>query len=69
MTRHKGGPTVNTGGAGKPDADEAAAGFDIAGNAKEKGERPSPGARERGETSSADAAAPVDLADVRDRAS
>ena len=54
MTRHSGGATINQGGASKPTADEAAAEFDITGNVAEKGGKPSPGDRERGETSGAD---------------
>ncbi|HEX5182056.1 MAG TPA: hypothetical protein VFW19_02775 [Allosphingosinicella sp.] len=69
MTRDKGGPTVNRGGAGKPTADEEAAAFDIGGNVAKKGQEPSPSGRERGETSDADAAAPLDLEDAHDRAS
>ena len=68
MTRHKSGATVNQGGASKPTADEAAAGFDIAGNAAAKGGEPSPSDRARGETSGAEAAASVDL-ETHDRAS
>jgi hypothetical protein len=69
MSKDKGGPTVNQGGASKPTADEKAAEFDIAGNVAEKGEKPSPGNRDRGETSDTDAAPPVDLEDIHDRAS
>jgi hypothetical protein len=68
MTKDKGGATVNQGGASKPTADEAARAFDISGNVAGKGEKPSPSDRERGETSGADAAAPVDL-ETHDRAS
>jgi hypothetical protein len=68
MTKHKGGPTINQGGASKPAADEAAAEFDITGNVAEKGQKPSPGDRDRGETSDAEGAAPVDT-EVRERAS
>lgn len=69
MSKREGGPTVNQGGASKPTPDEAAAEFDIAGNVAEKGQKPSPGDRERGETSDADAPAPVDLEEAHDRAS
>jgi hypothetical protein len=69
MTSKKGGPTVNQGGASKKTADEATAEFDITGNVAEKGEKPSPADRDRGETSGADAAAPVDLEEAHDRAS
>jgi hypothetical protein len=69
MTKNSGGATVNQGGASKPTQDEAAREFDIAGNAAEKGEEPSPGKRDRGETSSTDPGAPVDLDSAHDRAS
>jgi hypothetical protein len=69
MTKHSGGPTINRGGASKPTQDEAAAEFDIAGNVAEKGEEPSPGKRERGETTSADTGSPVDMDSAHDRAS
>jgi hypothetical protein len=68
MTKHTGGPTINQGGASKPTAGEEAAEFDITGNVTEKGEKPSPAARGRGETSSADPAAPVDV-EAHERAS
>jgi hypothetical protein len=69
MTKHSGGATVNQGGASKPNADEASAEFDITGNVTEKGEKPSPGKRGRGETTSADTGSPVDLDGAHDRAS
>ena len=69
MTKNSGGATINQGGASKPAADEAAAEFDIAGNVAEKGEEPSPGKRERGETTSADTGSPIDLDLAHDRAS
>jgi hypothetical protein len=69
MTKHSGGATINQGGAPKPTADEARAEFAIAGNVAKKGEEPSPGKRERGETTSADAGSPVDLDSAHDRAS
>jgi hypothetical protein len=68
MTKHSGGPTINQGGASKPTADEAARAFDIGGNVAKKGETPSPAERDRGETSDAAAAAPVDV-EAHDRAS
>jgi hypothetical protein len=64
MTKHSGGPTINRGPAPEKDRDEVG---EVAGNAERKGEDASPDDRERGETSSADAA-PVD-ATVHDRAS
>jgi len=64
MTKHSGGPTINQGGAAKPQAEE----FGIAGNAKLKGEKPSPGDRDRGETSAADPAC-LDMDAAHDRAS
>ena len=69
MSKNSGGPTINQGGASKRTADEAAAEFDVTGNVAEKGQKPSPGDRDRGETSDAEGAAPVDLEDVHDRAS
>jgi hypothetical protein len=68
MTKRSGGATINRGGGSKPNADEAAAEFDIAGNVVEKGQKASPSDRDRGETSDAEAAAPVD-AEVHERAS
>ncbi len=69
MSKDKGGPTVNQGGASKPTVDEAAAEFDITGNVAAKGQKPSPSDRDRGETSEADAVAPIDLEEAHDRAS
>jgi hypothetical protein len=70
MTRNSGGPTINQGGASEPDREERDREFaDIAGNAGEKGEKPSPGDRDRGETSTADRQAPIDLDSAHDRAS
>jgi hypothetical protein len=69
MSKHDEGPTINQGGASKPTAEEKAAEFDIAGNVAEKGQKPSPSGRGRGETSDADDAAPLDLEEARDRAS
>jgi hypothetical protein len=54
MTKHKGGATINRGGASKPTKEERDAEFDVTGNVAEKGENPSPGDRERGETTSAE---------------
>lgn len=51
MTRNSGGATVNSGPAPEPDRDEVG---EVAGNARTKGEDPSPDDRDRGETSSAD---------------
>ena len=61
--------TINTGGAGEPTQDERDREYDIAGNVAEKGEEPSPGKRERGESTSADSAAPIDAGTAHDRAS
>ena len=70
MTKHSGGGTINQGGASRPTQEERDSEFaDIAGNAAEKGEEPSPASRDRGEASSAEDAAPIDLDSVRDRAS
>ena len=52
--------TVNSGGTGEPRHEQAQEReFAIEGNAKVKGDRPSPSDRERGETSSSEAVAPV----------
>ncbi|HEY0313108.1 MAG TPA: hypothetical protein VGC56_11510 [Allosphingosinicella sp.] len=69
MTKNSGGATINQGGASKPMADQAVAEFDVTGNVAEKGEEPSPGKRERGETTSADTGSPIDLDSAHDRAS
>jgi hypothetical protein len=70
MTKHSGGATINQGGASKPTEDERDREFEgIAGNAREKGEKPSPGDRDRGETSTADDPSAIDLDTARDRAS
>ena len=69
MTRNKGGPTINQGGASAPTKEERDREFaGITGNAREQGEKPSPDDRERGETASADRGA-IDVDSVRDRAS
>jgi hypothetical protein len=70
MTKHSGGATINQGGASSPTQEERDREFaGITGNVEEKGETPSPAARERGETSSADDPGPVDLDTAHDRAS
>jgi hypothetical protein len=69
MTKHSGGATINQGGASKPTQDEAAREFDITGNAELKGEKASPGNRDRGETSTADPATAIDRDAAHDRAS
>ena len=66
MTKHSGGATINRGPAPEPDRDTVG---EVAGNARAKGGDPSPDDRDRGETSSADESAPVDLDTVHDRAS
>jgi hypothetical protein len=48
VMQKKGGETVNKGPGARPDRPDD---FDIAGNAKARGEDPSPDDRERGETS------------------
>jgi hypothetical protein len=60
---------MNSGGGSRPKAGTRGAEFDIAGNAKLKGEKPSPGDRDRGETSSADDGACLDMDAAHDRAS
>jgi hypothetical protein len=70
MTKNSGGATINQGSASRPTREERDAEFaGIAGNAAEKGEKPSPGERDRGETSSADDSSPIDLDTAHDRAS
>ena len=69
MTSEKGGETVNRGGASRPTRKERDGEFAFEGNAAEKGADPSPSARDRGETSSADDCPPVDLDMAHDRAS
>jgi hypothetical protein len=70
MTKNSGGATINQGGASKPTQDERDAEFDdITGNLAERGEKPSPGSRERGETSSQDVGGALDVDSARDRAS
>ena len=59
MTRHSGGATINRGPAREPDRDEAG---EVAGNARNKGEDPSPDERGRGEESEADGRAAHDRA-------
>ena len=62
--------TVNTGGASEPTQSERDAEFSgITGNVAGKGEEPSPGKRERGETTSADTGGAIDADTAHDRAS
>lgn len=56
MTSSKGGETVNKGPAPERRPEDDRERFEIAGNARAKGEDPSPDDRERGETSVADGA-------------
>ena len=65
MTKHSDGATINQGGASKPTS-EAATEFDVTGNAERRGEKPSPGDRDRGDTSVADQG---DAGTAHDRAS
>ncbi len=71
MTSNSGGETINQGGASKPTQEERDREFaGIAGNAAEKGEKPSPAGRDRGETSSADGrSSAIDIDSAHDRAS
>ena len=70
MTKNSGGETINQGGAPKPTQDERDSEFDdITGNVAERGEEPSPGKRERGETTSADTGGAIDADSAHDRAS
>ena len=69
MTRNSGGETINQGGAAKPDRGEPDEFDGIAGNARKQSEKPSPGDRDRGETSRADEGGNVaDAGTARDRA-
>lgn len=54
MANSKGGETVNKGPAPETRPEDNREEFEIAGNARVKGEDPSPGDRDRGETSIAD---------------
>ena len=54
MTSSKGGETVNKGPAPEKRPEGNREEFEIAGNGRMKGEDPSPGDRDRGETSVAD---------------
>jgi hypothetical protein len=69
MTKHSGGATINQGGASKPTQDERNAEFDVTGNVAEKGENPSPGGRDRGETTSSESGGAADLDAAHERAS
>jgi hypothetical protein len=70
MTKNSGGATINQGGASKPTRDERDREYDdIVGNVAERGEKPSPSGRERGETSSADSETALDADTAHDRAS
>jgi hypothetical protein len=64
MTRTGGGETINSGPSRKRDGD----GPEIAGNARRKGEDPSPDDRDRGETASSDSPGALDLELTRERA-
>lgn len=65
MTRTGGGETINQGPAPARRRDEE--GAEAAGNARLKGEDPSPDDRERGETSTADQPSARDLDATRER--
>ncbi|HMJ92539.1 MAG TPA: hypothetical protein VK472_00420 [Allosphingosinicella sp.] len=65
MARPSGdGETINSGPAPQREQDVP----DVAGNARQKGEDPSPDDRARGETSEADPAGAIDLDSTRERA-
>ena len=65
MSRPGGDDTINQGPAGKgPDRDD----IEATGNARRKGEDPSPDDRDRGETSSADTPSAIDFEAAHDRA-
>ena len=70
MTKNSGGATINQGGASKPTQDERDAEYDdITGNVAVRGEKPSPGSRDRGETTSQDVGGAIDVDHTHDRAS
>ena len=70
MTKDRESETINQGGVSEPTREERDRAFaGIAGNAKEKGEDPSPDDRARGETASSQDEGPIDLDAARDRAS
>lgn len=70
MSENEDGPTIGQGGAATPAHEEQGRELDaIAGNAADKGEKPSPANRRRGATSSAGDEAPIDLDAAHDRAS
>jgi hypothetical protein len=64
MARPGGGDTINSGPAQSRDQDVP----DVAGNARVKGEDPSPDDRDRGETSEAEPSGAVDMEPARERA-
>ena len=64
MARPGDGDTINSGPASEREQDVP----DTAGNARRKGEDPSPDDRERGETSEAEPSAAIDLDSTRERA-
>jgi hypothetical protein len=64
MARPGGGDTINSGSAPEREQDVP----DTTGNARRKGEDPSPDDRERGETSEADPSGAIDLDSTRERA-
>ena len=64
MARPGDGDTINSGPAPGVEQDVP----EIAGNARRKGEDPSPDDRDRGETSEADPPDPIDLESTRERA-
>ena len=64
MARPGDGDTINSGPSPEVEQDVP----DAAGNARRKGEDPSPDDRERGETSEADEAEAIDLELTRERA-
>ena len=64
MARPGDGDTINSG----PAAGKEQARPDLAGNARRKGEDPSPDDRDRGESSEAEPSGPIDLESTRERA-
>ncbi|HEY0413408.1 MAG TPA: hypothetical protein VGD66_09715 [Allosphingosinicella sp.] len=69
MTKHSGGAIINQGGASQPTQEERDREFDITGNVAEKGEKPSPADRDRGETTDAESGGALDMDTAHERAS
>lgn len=70
MTNNSGGATISQGGASRPTQNERDAEYhDITGNVALRGEKPPPGSRARGETTSRAGGGAIDVDHTHDRAS